>query len=75
LDQLIGNGSYDTLNKTVVTVADVQGVSTIVINGTLPNGTTSSGGTDSVGGAGRNFAQASGYWVMIALVGCTVLLV
>ncbi|RDW87672.1 hypothetical protein BP5796_03366 [Coleophoma crateriformis] len=75
LDSLIGTGDYFSLNQSLVTVADVNGTSTILINGTLPNGTTASGGTESASAAVRSFAEASGYWVMIALVGCTVLLV
>lgn len=78
MDSLIGNGSYAALNQSVVTVADVNGTSTILINGTLPNGTTASGGTTSASGAsslGRGLMEASGYWVVIALVGCTVLMV
>jgi hypothetical protein len=75
LDSLIGNGSYSALNQTLVTVADVNGTSTILINGTLPNGTTVSGGTADASAAVRMVVEASGYWVMIVLVGCTVLLV
>lgn len=71
LVDLIGNGSYNGLNKSVITVADINGTSTILINGTLPNGTTASGGTDSADSAGVAL-QLSGYWLMIALVGCTV---
>jgi hypothetical protein len=64
------------LNQSLVTVADVNGTSTILLNGTLPNGTTASGGdedaiqsTDSAGV--RTLVEASGYWVMIAAVGLT----
>lgn len=39
LDGLIGNGSYAALNKTLVNVAQDDGRSTIIVNGTLPNGT------------------------------------
>jgi hypothetical protein len=74
LDSIIGDGSYAALNKTLVNVADINGSSTIVLNGTLPNGTTTSGGTEDAN-AGNRMMEASGYWVMIALVGCTVLLV
>jgi len=74
MDSIIGNGSYDALNKSLVTVADVNGSSTILINGTLPNGTTASGGTSSAA-LGRSMMEASGYWVVVALVGCTVLMV
>ncbi|KAF5673725.1 hypothetical protein FDENT_10171 [Fusarium denticulatum] len=38
-DELIGNGSYDALNKSIVNVAEVNGTMTILINGTLPNDT------------------------------------
>ena len=74
LDSIIGDGSYANLNKSLVDVADINGTSTIVLNGTLPNGTTTAGGTEDANGA-RRMIEASGYWVMIALVGCTVLLV
>lgn len=74
LDSIIGDGSYANLNKSLVDVADINGTSTIVLNGTLPNGTTTAGGTEDANGA-RRMVEASGYWVMIALVGCTVLLI
>lgn len=66
---MIGNGSYAALNKTLVNVADVNGTTTILINGTLPNGTTASGGSDSA--AGRTVAEGMGWWVMIAMVFAT----
>jgi len=85
MEALIGDGDYNTLNKTLITVADIDGESTIVLNGTLPNGTTADGGTEDAfdttsssssptPGAG-SMLQASGYWVMIALVGFTCFLV
>lgn len=46
IQSILGNGSYAALNKTLVNVADVNGTSTIIINGTLPNGTTAAGGSD-----------------------------
>ena len=85
LDSLIGDGDYRKLNSTLVQVADINGTSTIVLNGTLPNGTTAAGGTedsgeeeDSSSGSVENnsyMLHTSGYWVMIALVGCTCFLV
>ena len=69
----MGNGSYDALNKSIITVADINGTSTILINGTLPNGTTAAGGTDSPNIAAST-VKLSGYWLMVALVGCTVFL-
>lgn len=43
ISSLIGNGSISALNSTLVQVNDVNGTSTILINGTLPNGTTAAG--------------------------------
>jgi hypothetical protein len=77
MDELIGNGSYAALNQSLITVADVNGTSTLLVNGTLPNGTTASGGTDSASAAatfGRSLLEASGYWMMTAMVGCIILL-
>jgi hypothetical protein len=73
MSDLIGNGSYTALNQSVVTVADINGTSTILINGTLPNGTTAAGGTDSPNGAPG--LALKGYWVMAVLVVCTVFLI
>lgn len=75
LNSLIGDGTYANLNLSLVNVADINGTSTIVLNGTLPNGTTASGGTENASGAVRAVIDMSGYWVMIALVGATVYLV
>jgi hypothetical protein len=49
LKDLVGNGSYDALNKSIINVADVNGTTTLILNGTLPNGTTAPGGTDDAG--------------------------
>jgi hypothetical protein len=56
-----------------------NGTSAAYINGTLPNGTTAAGGTDpsnagQISGAARLAIQYGGYWVMVATVGATVLL-
>ncbi len=75
LNSLIGDGTYSNLNLSLVNVADINGTSTIILNGTLPNGTTAPGGTENASGAARTVLEASGYWVMVALVGMTVLLV
>jgi hypothetical protein len=74
LAALVGDGTYDSLNKSVITVADINGTSTIVLNGTLPNGTTAAGGTEDPNGSAAASMKFSGYWLMIALVGCTVFL-
>lgn len=68
LDSLIGDGSYAALNKTLVDVVDMNGISTIVLNGTLPNGTTIAGGTENANGARRMLA-VSRYWFMMTGIG------
>ncbi|KAM0282345.1 hypothetical protein ACHAQH_003024 [Verticillium albo-atrum] len=40
LNELIGNGSYAALDKSVIDVGERDGRSTILLNGTLPNDTT-----------------------------------
>lgn len=57
ITSLIGNGSYAALNKTLVNVAEVNGSMTLLINGTLPKGTTADG-PDSAGAT----IQALGLW-------------
>jgi hypothetical protein len=70
LDSLIGDGTYANLNFSLVNVVDINGTSTIVLNGTLPNGTTTSGGTEDVNGesAAIHNAQSSGYMALVAMV-------
>jgi hypothetical protein len=77
LDSLIGDGTYANLNLSVVNVVDINSTSTIVLNGTLPNGTTVSGGTEDANRAGgvRGLMEASGSWVVVALAACAVVLV
>lgn len=64
VNSVIGNGSYSNLNKSLVTVANVNGTDTILINGTLPNGTTASGGTESASaGVGmQELLEMAGWW-------------
>ncbi|PTB68744.1 hypothetical protein BBK36DRAFT_1113703 [Trichoderma citrinoviride] len=64
-NSLIGNGSYDALNKSIVNVAEVNGTRTILINGSLPNGTTADGpdsSQDSSAASLRNIAELVGFW-------------
>ncbi|KAJ4982934.1 hypothetical protein SVAN01_11566 [Stagonosporopsis vannaccii] len=67
LNDLIGNGSYAGLNKSLVTVSQVNGTQTLVINGTLPNDTTAPGGEDGAG-ANLRIGHYAGYWVMATIV-------
>ncbi|KAK3112646.1 hypothetical protein LTR53_010869 [Teratosphaeriaceae sp. CCFEE 6253] len=60
-------------NKTVSRVAIVNGTETLLINGTLENGTTAAGGTDSAAGSLRQgLAEMSGWWVVLAGAGYTM---
>lgn len=67
LNDLVGNGSYAALNKSLVTVSEVNGTQTLVINGTLPNGTTAPGGQDDAG-INLRVGKYAGYWVMATIV-------
>ncbi|CAJ0548683.1 Ff.00g022960.m01.CDS01 [Fusarium sp. VM40] len=76
-DELIGNGSYQALNKSVVDVAKVNGTMTILINGTLPNDTAlpsddSSSDDSSDSAAARTLIEALGFWPAVAVVMATV---
>lgn len=75
IDDLVGNGSYAALNKTLVTVGDVNGTKTLVINGTLPGGTTAPGGTDDAEGVAMSLAvgKYTGYYAMGIMVMYAVL--
>ncbi|PHH73526.1 hypothetical protein CDD80_3748 [Ophiocordyceps camponoti-rufipedis] len=55
VDALIGNGSYDGLNKSLIDVGEFEGKKTLFINGTLPNGTTADGPES----AGARFSAVS----------------
>jgi hypothetical protein len=71
LHDLVGNGSYDALNRTLVNVADVNGTRVLALNGSLPNGTTAPGGTDDAA-AGLRVGKYSGYFVMVMIVLSTI---
>jgi hypothetical protein len=77
-DELIGNGSYQALNKSVVDVAEVNGTMTILINGTLPNDTAlpsdddDSSDDSSDSAAARTLIEALGFWPAVAAVMATV---
>lgn len=63
LDDLVGNGSYAALNKSLVTVSQENGTKTLILNGTLPNGTTAPGGQDDAAAA-LSVGKYAGYWVV-----------
>lgn len=65
IDDLVGNGSYAALNKSLVTVSDVDGTKTLVLNGTLPNGTTAPGESAAVN---PKVGKYTGYYVVGVMV-------
>ncbi|SPO02261.1 uncharacterized protein DNG_04934 [Cephalotrichum gorgonifer] len=73
---LIGSGRYDELNQSLVTVADVNGTKTLLINGTLPNGTEPPVPAEDGAGQGlRAMVEALGYWPMVAAIVSAVFVV
>lgn len=74
-DKLIGNGSYKALNKSIVNVGQFRGSKALLINGTLPNGTTADGPDESAAGSGlRGLVEAAGYWPVVATVVAAIFL-
>lgn len=69
-DDIIGNGTYDSLNKSVVNVGDINGKQTIIINGTIPNDTSSdSSSGDGSSNAGidmQSLLHTAGWWPVVA---------
>ncbi|EHA48673.1 hypothetical protein, variant [Pyricularia oryzae 70-15] len=65
--ELVGDGSYDKMDKSVVNVADVNGTQTIVIDGSLPNGTTA----DSA--AAQLLLTHASWWPVVATVAAIVI--
>lgn len=74
---ILGNGSYAGLNKSVVSVADVDGKSTIILNGTLPNGTTDGESSENSDGfsISHSLMQGGGYWALAAFVSTAVFMI
>lgn len=63
INDLVGDGDYAKLNKSLVTVSDVNGTRTLVLNGSLPEGTTAPGGQDAAAAA-LSFGKYAGYWAL-----------
>jgi hypothetical protein len=69
INDLVGNGSYAALDKTLVTVSDVNGTKTLVLNGTLENGTTAPGGSDEDSAAiNMKVGKYAGYYAVGMMV-------
>ena len=71
IDDLLGNGSTAAQNSTLVHVGNVNGTKTVVLNGTLPNGTDDSDSSTS-GALRQSVVEMSGFWVVGAVVLATV---
>ena len=70
IDSLLGDGKDSSQNSSLVHVGNVNGTKTVVINGTLPNGTDT---TETNGAMKQRAMEASGFWVVAAVVGAIVL--
>jgi len=70
LSEHIGNGSWNALNQSQVTVADVNNTRTILLNGTLPEGTVAP--NDNAAGSMHALLQHAGWWPAAATVGLMV---
>ena len=72
LKELVGNGSYAALNKSVINVADYKGKMTLLLNGTLPNDTIAASESGAAGF--QSPLHALGYWPAAAAVLAAVFL-
>ena len=72
IDSLLGDGDPAHQNSSLVHAGDVNGTKTVVINGTLPNGTDTTSDNTS-GAVRRRVIETSGFWVVAAIVGAMVL--
>ncbi|EXL65322.1 hypothetical protein FOPG_18443 [Fusarium oxysporum f. sp. conglutinans race 2 54008] len=66
--ELIGSGSYEALNKSIVDVAESNDTKTILTNGTLPNGTALAGDEDINSASARWVVGTFGYWPTVAVI-------
>ncbi|QUC16884.1 uncharacterized protein UV8b_01125 [Ustilaginoidea virens] len=74
--ELVGNGTYSALNKSIINVGDYNGRKTLLINGTLPNGTTADGPDQetSAGVAMSSLDMSAGLWPAVTCVIAAILL-
>jgi hypothetical protein len=72
LQELIGDGNYNNLNHSLITVAEVDGQKTILINGTLPEGTEPPVPSENGASAISQMAKALGFSPILGLVLATV---
>ena len=72
IDSLLGDGTAASQNDSLVHIGNVNGSKTVVINGTLPNGTDDSASTTTNGASSQKVLEVSGFWLVIAIVAATV---
>ncbi len=76
LRSILPNDTSDAqVDQTLLRISNVNGTRTIVINGTIANGTTAPGATDtqrSSASFGRVVLESSGWWLLVFIVGWTV---
>ena len=70
LASIVGNGSASDINSTVARIANVNGTDTLIINGTLPDGTGSGSGTSAA--SSMRVPESAGMWLIAAGVGAFV---
>jgi hypothetical protein len=70
MDSVIGNGDPSQFNTTLVRVANVNGTDSIILNGTLPNGTAVTSGASRIAGMGWSWTLG---WLAISAVTFMVL--
>ncbi len=69
----MGNGSTADENSTLIHIGNVNGTKTLIINGTLPNGTNGTDSNSTTSDAARqNMLEYSGFWLVGAIVAATV---
>ncbi|KAI9846622.1 MAG: hypothetical protein M1838_001221 [Thelocarpon superellum] len=69
LETILPNGSdTSNLNRSLIQINMVNGTKTIVLNGTLPNGTTAPGGTDPSSGATKQVVLQHSIWMVLGAV-------
>jgi len=73
IDSLLGDGKVSSQNDSLVHIGNLNGSKTVVINGTLPNGTDDSTSTTTSGALSQKFFEISGFWFVAGVVAAMVL--
>jgi len=73
IDSLLGDGTASSQSQSLVRIGNVNGSKTVVINGTLPNGTDDSTSTTTNGALSQKVLETSGFWLVAAIVATTIL--